>query len=66
MLVGHLVAEELRVEPLSHEPALHVGERDDDGVDRARLDLGLQLLEREHGAILFLSRLVDMSTRECA
>ena len=28
------------VEPLSHEPALHVGERDDDRVDRARLDLG--------------------------
>ena len=52
VLVRHLLAEELRVEPLSHEPALHVGERDDDRVDRARLDLGLQLVERQHAAIL--------------
>ena len=36
------------VEPLSHEPALHVGERDDDRVDRARLDLRLQLVEAQH------------------
>ena len=48
MLVRHLVAEELRVKALSHEPALHVGERDDDRVDRAGLDLGLQLVERQH------------------
>ena len=46
VLVRHLLAEELRVEPFSHEPALHVGERDDDRVDRTRLDLGLQLLQR--------------------
>ncbi len=37
----HLVDEELRVEPLAHEAALHVGERDNDRVDRAGLDLGL-------------------------
>ena len=49
-----LLDEELAVEPLSHEPALHVGERDDDRVDRAVLDLGLQLVEAQHaGAILF-------------
>ena len=48
VLVRHLLAEELRVEALSHEPALHVGERDDDRVDRAGLDLGLQLVERQH------------------
>ena len=52
VLVRHLLAEELRVEALSHEPALHVGERDDDRVDRARLDLGSQLVERQHAAIL--------------
>ena len=34
----HLVDEELRVEPLAHEAALHVGERDDHGVDLARRD----------------------------
>ena len=64
MLVGHLVAEELAVEPLSHEPALHVRERDDDRVDRAGLDLRAQLVKRQHGAILFLA-MVDMSPREC-
>ena len=36
--------EELRVEPLAHESALHVRERDDDRVDRAALDLGFQLV----------------------
>ena len=64
--VGHLLAEELRVEPLSHEPALHVGERDDDRVDRARLDLGLQLVERQHARDPSGRRSVDMSRRGCA
>jgi hypothetical protein len=45
----HLVDEELAVEALAHQPPLHVGERHDDGVDRARLDVGPQLVEREHG-----------------
>ena len=31
----HLLEEELGVEALPHQPALHVGEGDDDGVDRA-------------------------------
>jgi hypothetical protein len=48
----HLLDEELAVEPFSHQPALHVGEGDDDRVDRAGVDLGLQLGEREHGRIL--------------
>ncbi len=52
VLVLDLVHEELRVEPLSHQSPLHVRERDDDRVDRAGVDLGLQLGEREHGRIL--------------
>ena len=60
VLVGHLVAEELPVEPLAHESPLHVGECDDDRVDRAGLDLRPQLVQRQHQAIL---RPVDMSPR---
>ena len=52
MVLLHLVAEELPVEPLSHESALHVGERDDDGVDRAFLDLCAQLVEAQHARSL--------------
>ena len=48
-----LLDEELRVEPLAHEAALHVGERDDHGVDLARRDELPQLLPAQHGAILF-------------
>ena len=40
--------EELRVEPLAHQAALHVGEADDDGVDRSRLDVRPQLVEAQH------------------
>ena len=63
VLVGYLLAEELGVEPFSHQATLHVGERDDDGVDRARLDLRSKLVYRQHGAIL---RPVDMSRGGCA
>ena len=52
MLVSHLLTEELRMEAFSHEPALHIGERDDDGVDYPGLDLNPQLVERKHAAIL--------------
>jgi hypothetical protein len=43
-----LLEEELRVEPLPHQPALHVGKRDDDGVDLAAGGEVGQLLDR-HG-----------------
>jgi hypothetical protein len=48
-----LLQEELAVEPLSRQAALHVGERDDDSVDRAALDLAAQLVQREHVRILY-------------
>ena len=41
--------EELPLDALAHEAALHVGEGDDDRVDRAALDLGSQLLQRHAG-----------------
>ena len=40
--------EELGIEPLPHQPALHVGEAGDDRVDRAGGDVLPQLLERRH------------------
>jgi hypothetical protein len=43
-----LVHEELAVEPLPHQPALHVGEGDDHGVDSSRLHVGPQRVEAEH------------------
>ena len=43
-----LLDEELPVQALPHQPALHVCEGDDDGVDLACCDLPLQLVEREH------------------
>ena len=43
-----LLDEELAVEALAHEAALHVGERDDDRVDRAPPHLDPQLLEAQH------------------
>ena len=46
--------EELAVEALAHEPPLHVGERHDDRVDRARLHVGLQLVEAKHEQTLTL------------
>ncbi len=44
-----LVAEEARGEPLALEPPLHVGEGQDDGVDLAARDEGVQLLGGERG-----------------
>jgi hypothetical protein len=40
-----LVDEERRVDPLALQTALHVGQRDDHGVDGARRDRGADLLE---------------------
>ena len=37
------------MQALAHQAPLHVGEGDDDRVDRAALDVGAQLLERQHG-----------------
>ena len=48
MLRLHLLDEELGVEALPHQASLHVGERDDDGVDLAALDERTQFLERQH------------------
>jgi hypothetical protein len=42
--------EELGVEPLAHEAALHVGEARDHGVDRAHGDVFPEFLERQHRA----------------
>ena len=48
-VVGDVLVEEvLRMDALAHQPALHVRERDDDGVDRPGLDLAFQLVERQH------------------
>ena len=49
----HLLEEELGVQALAHQPSLHVGEGDDDRVDRAGLDLCAQLVVAQHSAILF-------------
>ena len=43
-----LLDEELAVQALAQQPSLHVGEGDDDRVDRARLHVGLQLVEAQH------------------
>ena len=43
-----LLEEELRVEALAHQAALHVGERGDDRVDRPRLDVRPQFLDFQH------------------
>src|SRR5205807_247984 len=51
-VADRVVEEELRLEPLAHEPALHVGERDDDRVDRAALHVAPQLLDAQHAPIL--------------
>ena len=49
----HLLEEELRVQPLAHQAALHVREGDDDGVDGAAPDVRPQLLDAQHARILF-------------
>ena len=38
-MVGDVGQEERRMQPLSHQPALHVGHHQQDGVDPPRLDL---------------------------
>jgi hypothetical protein len=43
-----VLEEELAVDPLAHEAALHVGEAREDGVDRAALDLVAELVEAQH------------------
>jgi hypothetical protein len=48
-VLGHLsLDEELPVQALSHQPALHVGERHDDRVDRAVFDGRGEVFEHEH------------------
>ena len=47
-VVEPVVEEELGVESLSQQTSLHVGEGDDDGVDRAALDVGPKLVYRKH------------------
>ena len=47
-VLGDLVEEVVDLDPLAEQTALHVRERRDDGVDRARLGLVLEVVEREH------------------
>ena len=51
-VLGHLVEEELRRQPLALQAALHVGEGQHDGVDRAVADLDPQALQGQHAAVL--------------
>ena len=44
----HLGQEELGGQPLALEPALHVGQREDDGVDLAGRDELAQLVQGQH------------------
>ena len=53
--VLHLLDEEVRLHALAHQASLHVGERDDDGVDLAGLDLLFQFVEREHRSAALLA-----------
>ena len=46
-MLGHLVEEEPRRDPLAHQPALHVGERDDHGVDITGGYQSLELVPRQ-------------------
>ncbi|GDY72751.1 hypothetical protein SAV31267_022360 [Streptomyces avermitilis] len=46
-MLQHLVEEEARGEPLALEAPLHIGEREDDSVDLAARDEGVQLLDTE-------------------
>jgi hypothetical protein len=46
-VVDHHVDEVLGVQPLALQPALHVGERDDHGVDLAVPDQGRQVVDGE-------------------
>ena len=52
------VVEEVRPgQPLPHQPPLQVGDRDDDGVDLARLRLADELLKRDLRGFLLAARL---------
>jgi hypothetical protein len=46
-LVRHLLDEEAPAHALADQPALHVGEAGEDGVDRSRGDLLVQCVEVE-------------------
>src|SRR5207248_3533816 len=50
-VLGGLLEEELGLDALAEQAALHVGERGDDGVDRPVLDLGSQLFDGQHSAL---------------
>ncbi len=45
-VLEHLVEEVARRQPLALQPSLHVGDRQQDGVDRPAVDGGAQLLQR--------------------
>jgi hypothetical protein len=61
-VLGHvLLQEELRMQAFAEEASLHVGERDDDRVDRAALHLVTQLVQREHGCESYHGGLVTRS-----
>ncbi len=59
-LLDDVVEEVLPVQALALQPALHVGEGDDDGVDVALLDLHAQLLEAQQVWVSFGHRLVPL------
>lgn len=48
----HLVDEETTVEALALEPPVHVREREQNGVDLARVDRGAQRVDRQQPASL--------------
>ena len=58
----HLVEEELAVQALPEQPALHVREGDDDRVDRPALHVRPQLLEAQHSPILIRSSCGPLTT----
>jgi len=47
-VLHHLVEEVPGVEPLALQASLHVGDRDDDGIDLIAVDERGQLLQRQH------------------
>ena len=65
-LVHARLQEMPRVEPLAHQPALHVDLRHDHGVDLARFDGGGQFIERQksrHCAIVLLSATASIAPK---
>ena len=56
-VLEHVVEEVVAVHPLALQATLHVGERDDDGVDVARLDLRAQLVDGQCGGGFAMSLL---------